>query len=241
MQILILSIAIFLSTFLGGLLSIKYKDNLHRIMGFSAGVIIGVVFFDIFPEIFELIKESGQNITGPMIALALGFMLFHTLEKSILIHHSHENEYAEHKHPHVGIASAIAIAGHSFLDGAGIGLAFQINTTAGILVAIAVITHDFTDGMNTVGLIISNNNTISKAIKYLVLVALAPVLGMLFGSFFTFSTTILLLYLGFFGGFLLYIGASDILPEAHSKHSSYITIGLTVLGLTLVFIISQIV
>jgi len=64
-----------------------------------------------------------------------------------LIHHSLEEEYADHKHPHVGIVSALALAGHSFMDGVGIGLGFQVNPTIGLLVAIAVIAHDFTDGM----------------------------------------------------------------------------------------------
>jgi ZIP family zinc transporter len=51
----------------------------------------------------------------------------------------------------------------------------------------------------------------------------------------------LILYLGFFAGFLLYIGASDILPEAHSQNRSSITlslIGLTCLGALFIFIAS---
>jgi len=104
----LLAIATFFSTSLGGLFSIKYKDKLHRIMGFTAGVLLGVVFFDIFPEIIELIKENNFSPTGVMIALVLGFLIFHILEKTILIHHSHEEEYADHKHPHVGISSALA-------------------------------------------------------------------------------------------------------------------------------------
>jgi zinc transporter ZupT len=46
--------------------------------------------------------------------------------------------------------------------------------------------------------------------------------------------------LGFFAGFLLYIGASDILPEAHSKNSSSKLIGLTILGALLVFLITRV-
>ncbi len=49
-----------------------------------------------------------------------------------------------------------------------------------------------------------------------------------------------MLYLGFFAGFLLYIGASDILPEAHSENRSAITgalIGLTCLGAAFIFLV----
>jgi ZIP family zinc transporter len=217
----------------------KHKDNLHRIMGFTAGVLLGVVFFDIFPEIIELIKERNFNSTGIMVALVLGFFIFHTLEKTILIHHSHENEYADHKHPQVGVASALALAGHSFMDGVGIGLGFQVNPTVGLLVAIAVIAHDFTDGMNTVTLMLNHKNSTKKARWFLLLDALTPVLGAFSTLFFRLPEYFLVLYLGFFAGFLLYIGASDILPEAHSKDSSFGTILLTLFGILFIFIVTR--
>ena len=46
--------------------------------------------------------------------------------------------------------------------------------------------------------------------------ALAPVVGAASTLLFTVPPDVLVLYLGFFAGFLLYIGVSDILPEAHS-------------------------
>ncbi len=239
MEAILLSIATFLSTFFGGLFAIRNKEKLHRIMGFTAGVLVGVVFFDIFPEIISLIKEHDLGTTGVMVALVLGFLVFHIIEKSILLHHSHEDEYTEHKHPHVGIASAIALSGHSFLDGIGIGLGFQVSSTVGILVAIAVIAHDFTDGMNTVSLVLTNKNSTERARWFLLLDAIAPVLGVASTILFKVPANFLVLYLGFFAGFLLYIGASDILPEAHSKHSSWKTIWLTIFGILLIFIITR--
>ncbi len=229
----------FVSTFLGGLFSIKNKDRLHLVMGFTAGVLLGVIAFDIFPEIIEMVGESGIDPLWPMIALVLGFLVFHIIEKSIALHHAHEEEYADHRHPHVGIASALALAGHSFLDGVGIGLGFQISNEVGIIVAIAVIAHDFTDGMNTVALMLANKNTIKKARWFLLIDAAAPVLGALSTLLFSVSSNFLVVYLGFFAGFLLYIGASDILPEAHSKHSSWKTIAFTILGTVVMFVVTQ--
>lgn len=239
MQAIIFSICTFFSTYLGGLFAMKFKDRLHLIMGFAAGVILGVVSFDIFPEIISMVNANNFPAIEPMIALVVGFLLFHILEKTILIHHAHEDDYAEHKHPHVGIASALALIGHSFMDGVGIGLGFQVSGTMGILVAIAVISHDFTDGMNTISLMLHHKNSDKKAKMFLLLDALAPVLGALSTLAFTVSTHFLLWYLGFFAGFLLYIGVSDILPEAHSKYSSFKLIGLTILGAALIFVITR--
>jgi ZIP family zinc transporter len=239
MEVVIFAIATFFSTLFGGLFAVKYKNKLHLIMGFTAGVLLGVVSFDIFPEIITVVNEGGFKPIEPMVALVVGFLLFHILEKSIMIHHAHEGDYAEHKHPHVGVLSAIALAGHSFMDGVGIGLGFQINPAVGLLVAIAVISHDFTDGMNTVTLMISNHNSDKKSKIFLLIDSVAPVLGALSTLLFHVSSHFLVWYLGFFAGFLLYIGVSDILPEAHSKHSSPKLIGLTILGVVLTFVITR--
>lgn len=239
MEVIILSIATFFSTLFGGLFAVRFKSKLHLIMGFTAGVLLGVVSFDIFPEIISQVNEGGFKPIEPMIALVAGFMLFHILEKVIVVHHAHEAHYADHKHPHVGILSALALAGHSFMDGVGIGLGFQVNPAVGLLVAVAVISHDFADGMNTVTLMLTNNNSTKKSKIFLLIDSLAPILGALSTLLFHVSPHFLVWYLGFFAGFLLYIGASDILPEAHSKHSSLKLIGLTLFGVVLTFVVTR--
>ncbi len=202
---------------------------------------MGVVAFDIFPEIIQLVNETQSDPTLPMIALVAGFLVFHVLEKLLLIHHTHEGQYTPHKHPSVGKFSALALSAHSFFDGVGIGLGFQVSTSIGILVTIAVIAHDFSDGLNTVSLLIMNKNTDKTALGFLLLDALAPILGAASTLFIRIPKSMLVLYLGFFAGFLLYIGAADILPEAHSKNSSLKTIMLTLVGVLFIYIVTRIV
>jgi ZIP family zinc transporter len=226
---------------LGGLFALKNKDRLHHILGFTAGILLGVVAFDLLPEIFSLLNETKLDPTIPMITLVLGFLGFHVVEKLTAIHTAHEGEYQQdHKHPRLGQISALALVGHSFFDGVGIGLAFQVNTTVGIAVALAVIAHDFADGLNTVSLMLSHHNASRSSLGFLILDALAPVLGALSTLLFVLNSTQLLMYLGFFVGFLLYIGSSDILPEAHAKHSSRLTILLTVTGTVLMYLVTRV-
>ena len=235
----LVSLSTFFSTLFGGLFALRHRKRLHLIMGFPAGVLVGLVAFDLLPEIFALVTEHRVNSVGPMLALVGGFLLFHIAEKSMLIHHAHEDEYTDQKHPTVGILSALALSGHSFLDGIGIGLGFQVNTAVGIVVAIAVVAHDFTDGLNTVTLMLVNHNTNRRAFGLLLLDAAAPVLGALSTLLFTIPAAWLPIYLGFFAGFLLYIGASDILPEAHSERSTRATLLLTVLGAAFAFAVTR--
>ncbi|MCF7865452.1 MAG: ZIP family metal transporter [Candidatus Pacebacteria bacterium] len=228
----------FFSACLGGLIGIKWRDKMHLTLGFTAGVLISVVAFDLLPELVELADETGINLRLPMIALVVGFLLFHIAEKSLLIHHAHEDQYGHHHHPTVGIFSSLALSAHSFLDGVGIGFGFQVSNTLGITMAFAVLAHNFTDGLNTVSLMLAHKNSLKTTFKFLFINAIAPVLGGISTLFFTFSSTALVLYLGFFAGFLLYIGASDILPEAHSQDSSYKTILMTILGVVVVFLLT---
>jgi ZIP family zinc transporter len=242
MSAILFSIAAFFSTCAGGFFALKFHDRLHFILSFTAGVLLGVVSFEILPEIYRLAHETGIDVTGSMIALVAGFLLFHSLEKFLLLHHVHEDDYATHRHPQVGVLSALFLAGHSFMDGVGIGLGFQVSQSTGILVAIAVISHDFCDGLNTVSLMLVNRNTTRRSIAMLLLDSIAPVLGAASTLFIHMPPSILMLYLGFFAGFLLYIGASDILPEAHSRSHSPVTailIGLTCLGALFIFVASR--
>src|SRR5947209_6176609 len=109
---IIFTILTFVSTLCGGLVGLRYKDKLHLILGFTAGVILGVVAFDIFPEVIKLTNEIPVDAIVPMGALVAGFLIFHVFEKLLLIHHEQEEEYGKHKHPTVGVFSALALAGH---------------------------------------------------------------------------------------------------------------------------------
>jgi len=239
---ILLTLVTLASTLAGGVLALRFHDRLHYLLSFTAGVLLGVVSFEVLPEIFELAHSRQLDATCAMVALVIGFLLFHSLEKFVLVHHAHESDYASHRHPHVGMVSALALVGHSLLDGIGIGVAFQVSSTVGVAVAIAVIAHDFSDGLNTVGLMLSHMNTRRRSTAMLLLDAAAPVLGAASTLLFHVPPQILMLYLGFFAGFLLYIGVADILPEAHSSAPPGVAmrlLALTTLGAAFIYVVAR--
>jgi len=240
-MVIFFTLMTFISTLCGGLVGLRYRDRMHLILGFTAGVLLAVVAFDILPEGINLIGKLDLNPQMFVIPLVAGFLIFHILEKTLLVHHAHEEEYEPHTHPIIGKISAVALSAHSFLDGLGIGFGFQVSPVVGVFVALAVISHDFSDGLNTVALTLIHKNPDKTAVRFLFLDAIAPVLGALSTFFFTLPESLLLVYLGFFAGFLLYIGASDILPQAHSKHSSLGTILMTILGVLFIFAVTRII
>ncbi len=233
-----LTSAAVVSTLAGGAMALRFRDRLHYLLGFTAGVLLGVVAFDLLPEIFSLAQGHGFDPGGAMVALVVGFLLFHSLEKFVLVHPAQEEHYTHHHHPNVGLASAAVLAAHSCMDGVAIGIGFQVSPLVGATVALAVIAHDFSDGLNTVSLMLRHRNSTRRAVAMLAVDALAPMAGVLLTLAFAIPPFQLMVYLGFFAGFLLYIGVSDILPEAHSRAGPGVAlklIALTCAGAAFVF------
>ncbi len=240
MLAIIFTILMFVAAVLGGLFAIKYHHKqLNHILGFTAGIILGVIAFDVLPEMFEIVHELGMDSTWVMVALVLGFLGFHIAEKLLLIHHQHETQYGKHKHPQVGVMSALAIGGHSLLDGIGIGLAFQVNAGVGLAISIALIAHRFADGLSTATLMLAHKNSTKRTLQLVLFNGALPLIGAMSTLFFTLPEEFLAYYLAFFAGFLLYLGASDILPQAHDEKSDRLTILLTIVGVAVMFVITQ--
>jgi zinc transporter ZupT len=231
---LLLGVAAVFSTLLGGLLALKWQDKLHLILGFSAGAVIGVAFFDLLPEAFELgTKRYGASPVATIIAA--GFLLYMLLNRVVLLHpHALEDDITSGSTPAWLGAGSLSL--HSFLDGMGIGLAFQASTAVGVVVAMAVLAHDFSDGINTVGMVLKNTGERRQAFRWLLVDAVAPPLGVISTWFFSLHEAELGLVLALFCGFFLFIGASDLLPESQHRHPKLVTSLLTMLGALIIYV-----
>lgn len=226
-----------LATFLGGLFAIKFKDKLHLILGFSAGAVIGVVFFDLLPESIELASNS-YDVFFITSLISFGFLLYLILDRTIYFRYCREGNC--HNPVHKGKIGAGTLIIHSFLDGMAIGLAFQGSYLLGLAITLAVLAHDFSDGVNTVSLILGNHGEKKDAIKWLSLDAMAPFLGAISTLFFHIPQETLGLVLAIFCGFFLYIGASELLPESHHDHPKKTTTLMTLLGVLSIYLIIRI-
>ena len=226
MLLAIIAAAAFLSTFLGGLLALTLRDKLHLILGFSAGAVIGVAFFDLLPEAINF----GEKFHSPSVILsfaALGFLSYLVLDRIWLIHGEPTPK---------GPLAAVVLCIHSLLDGAAIGLAFQASHEVGIVIAIAVLTHDFSDGINTMNIVLKNGGDRSRAFRWLLVDAMAPVLGVASTFVFTLPGEAFGTALALFAGFFLYIGASDLIPESYHAHPKFLTTAMTLAGAAVLYV-----
>ena len=217
--LLVIAGAAFVSTLAGGLLALKLRDKLHLILGFSAGAVIGVAFFDLLPEAVAF----GEKFHSPAAILcftAIGFLAYLVLDRMLLFHADAPR----------GPFAAGVLCIHSLLDGVAIGLAFQTSHQVGIVVAMAVLTHDFSDGINTMSVMLKNDGSRSQGLSWLLADALAPVLGIASTYLFTLPGEGFGTALALFAGFFLYIGASDLIPESYHAHPKFLTTVMTLAG-----------
>ena len=220
------------STFLGGMVALRFHRELTTLIALTGGVVLGVALFEVLPEAFDAVGNSER--VGTLVGA--GFLLFFLAERLLVLHHRDDPEQAR-AHERVGVLGAAGLSLHSLIDGLGIGLAFGLDTTAGVLVLIAVLAHDFADGLNTVGFVLSQTGDRRRALRWLSIDALAPMLGALIGASLSVSEQTLGYLLSMYVGFFLYMGATDLLPEAH-QHPSRLRVALTAAGFVAMFLVA---
>ncbi len=239
MEIFLLTVAASVAALIGGYTAMRSQRWLGLALALTSGLVLGLVAFDLLPEIFNIAGMEKLNTVWPMMTMTAGFLLFHTLERFVPLHEATEEQYGAHRHPRLGIIRALALSGHSFLDGLSIGVGFQASAAVGTAVAIAVIGHRFADGFDTTTFMLFHQNKLSHIKKWLTVVILMPIIGGLASLTFRLSEATLAIYLGFFAGFILYIAAGNIIPQAHNGRYSRWSMPLTILGVVLMFLITR--
>jgi ZIP family zinc transporter len=228
-----------IATTLGGYIALRSSDRFHLVLGLSAGLLLGLVGFDLLPEVFETNTHQLFGVPAVSVAILFGFLALHIVEGLFGSHEPAESDYGhDHEHHNIaGAVGAIAMGGHVFLDGIGLGVAFQISNKLGFAVFLAVLVHAFSDGLNTVSLMVKSGHWSSKSYALLGVDAIARIGGATFGTYLALSDSLMSIYLALFSGFLIYLATSHILPEAHSRHSSRWTFGATFLGVIIMWAI----
>jgi zinc transporter, ZIP family len=229
---IVLAWATLISTGLGGMAALRFRDRLHLLLGFSAGAVMAVALFDILPEVFAL--EGGSSY---MPFAAAGFLAFFGLERYTALHRSREHVHTATAHEQeLGTLSAAGLTFHSFLDGVAIGVGFQTSAKIGLLIALGIIAHDLSDGLNTVTVVLAHGSPRTRAMSWLAADMIAPVLGAATALIINLDGLLPWL-LAFFAGSFLYIGASDLLPEAKEHDSPWVGVA-TAMGMLAIYLVT---
>lgn len=217
-----------LSDIFGGWLG--YKTKLSKIMprytiGFAAGILITITFIDILPEVAI---ESQAHI------VLLGFLVFYVIEKLLMLHACGEDECQVHK---IGGFTVFGMALDNVVDGIGIAVGYAVNPLLGLLITIGVVIHEIPQGIASVSIMRNAKYSVKKTYSVLILAGILYPIGAALSSFI--PQGLHLMILAFVAGDFIYIGASDLLPEAHKKFNIKV-IGTVLLGVVFVLLLKSV-
>src|ERR1043166_5049687 len=75
------ALSAFLMTLAGGAFAFRYRRFLLYIMAFSSGLVIGVAFLDLLPEVAEAATREHLPIRALMVTVVVGFVAIFLMEK----------------------------------------------------------------------------------------------------------------------------------------------------------------
>lgn len=183
-------------------------------VAFAGGAMVAIALFDLIPEM------QSHNA----VALLVGFFIVYLLEKLVMLHSCGETECEAHT---IGWSALIGIAIESLIDGVAIAVGFRAAPALGLLIALAVFVHEIPRGLTTT--VIMQEADYSRLTTWGALVVdagFAP-LGVLLARLMPSSSIEWLI--GFTAGVFLYVGASDLLPDAHRRFNLRVVVS-TLMG-----------
>ena len=236
---ILVSAGALLSALAGGLVALRAASAVGIVIAIGAGIRIGAAFFDLVPESVEHLG----SLDGAMLYTAVGFLAFYAIEKVTALHVGHEAateiDHGDAAHRHIGLIGATGMSLHSFLDGVALAAGLVIGGGLGLVIAVVVIVHRFSDGIGIVSFMLASRTPLRETYWWVSIVAVAPVVGVVVGILVPVPDSVLGGMLAVFAGFFLYIGAAELLPEAHRAERSRWLVLATLVGVGAIYAFSM--
>jgi zinc and cadmium transporter len=204
------AIGIFAVSFAAGLVPLLRRwshRELQLLISMSAGIVLGVVFFDLRPQAVGMSRHF-------FVAVLAGFVLLLALEKFLLIHPHETEELAGRRS---GLAAYAGISLHALIDGVALGSSVMVPALGGAVVW-AIVAHKIPDTLSLSSILIFFGFGRRQILWLLLAVALlTPVGGFVaLVALRHASPAVLALAMGVAAGTFLFIATSDLLPHAHA-------------------------
>ena len=188
------------------------KKVLIYFVGFSAGALMGDVFFHLLPEAAE--DGFGLQIGAYVL---VGVVFSFIVEKLIHWHHCHNIECDVSK-KHVKALAYMNLLGdglHNFIDGIIIAGSYMVSFPLGVATTLAVIFHEIPQELGDFGVLVYSGLKKAKALFFNFLSALSAVVGAVLAFLIGGGFTGFLI--PFAAGTFLYIAGSDLIPALHEE------------------------
>jgi zinc and cadmium transporter len=173
--------------------------------------------FMLAAAVLEMIPASMEAQRVPLLILG-GYLLVQASEHTFAPHF----HFGEETHrdvmlgSKVGLSALVGLMVHTFFDGVSIGSGFAVSTSLGLLVFLAVILHKMPEGFTMASIVLASGGNRRTALGATVLIGAATVLGALLGG--ALSQEAARYALAVSAGVMIYVAASDLVPEVNAAH-----------------------
>jgi len=193
------------------------------VIALSSGLVVGAAFFELMPE-------ANMELNAPLIGL--GFFAFYLIEKATMLHACGEEECEVHT---LGRLTAFGMAADNLIDGIGIAVGYLINPFLGLVLTAAVVTHEVPQAVSSATILRKANRSRREVLAILGLAGVMYPVGALLSLVIPKSlyTAIIAIVAGVF----MYVGAGDLLMEAHRRFN-WKVIAMVLLGGLIMFMLS---
>jgi zinc transporter ZupT len=184
-------------------------------LAFGAGFMLALVLVGVLPEVF--VSSHGPTTAG-LLVLA-GYLGVHVAQH-VMTPHFHFGEETHEVSRAAGQSALVGLTLHAFFDGVAIASGFLVSWYLGILFFLAVVAHKLPEGVTIASLMLKTGASRRSAVGASVVLGVATILGVLL--------TELVAPLAEYGlalaaGVMLYVAASDLVPEFQARRGIRIT------------------
>ena len=122
--------------FIGGVIKVKSKDKIASLFQITAGIMTGIVCFDMLPESFEM-----ANLATNILGLFLGVILVYIIDVFS------KNDMKSKKYSSTTISIMLSMSLHNIVEGLAIGSGFSHSINLGMTLLISIFLHDIPEGI----------------------------------------------------------------------------------------------
>ena len=184
-------------------------------LAFGAGFMVSLVLVGVLPEVF--VSSHGPTTAG-LLVLA-GYLGVHVAQH-VITPHFHFGEETHEVSLAAGRSALVGLTLHAFFDGVAIASGFLVSWYLGVLFFLAVVAHKLPEGVTIASLMLKAGGSRRSAVGAALILGGATVLGVLL--------TELVAPLAEYGlalaaGVMLYVAASDLVPEFQARRGVRMT------------------
>lgn len=205
------AISSFIGGFLGSICSIKSKKMVSFLYEITAGVMTGIVCFEMLPESFGM-----ANIMYSLIGVFIGVFLIYILDLFI---QNINNKKSKNNNKIIALVVMLSMALHNGIEGLAIGSSFIFSISLGTSVLLGMFLHDIPEGM-VVGITSKvEGKSIKKIICETSIVGACVGIGTFVGGYIgKINEKYIAMSLSVAAGAMLYLVSCELIPE--SKENS---------------------